>query len=290
LQQADIKARGSTARLLLVGDSITQAWSEAQSGQTAFDTFLVPRWKPLNLGVAGDQTQHTLWRLMGDRLLSEDGNELFPPNSPSGNPAGAGQLQGVGEQCKLVLLMLGTNNAGHRQRASDTVKGLRAVVELIRSRMPLAHIIVSTIFPRADAQQPFVINQQVNAALMGTAPPEPVFSPVQVAAMPGMAQGWPGAAISPLRPSSSPNPAAHQLSPLHDPAHGVFVYDLSAAFLQPGSAALSLSSDTSSLPNVDPEYFMPDLVHLAPKGYWRWAQVLMPILERHESLMAETKA
>jgi lysophospholipase L1-like esterase len=222
--------------------------------------------------------------------LSEEDHELFPADMPTGNPAGAGQLQGVGEQCKLVLLMLGTNNAGHRQRASDTVQGLRAVVDLIRTRMPSAHIIVSTVFPRADAQQPFVINQQANAALMGTAPPEPVFSPVQVAAMPGLVQGWPGAAISPLRPSSSPNPATHQPSALHDPSNNVFVYDLSAAFLRPGSAALSLSSDTSSLPNIDPDYFMPDLVHLAPKGYWRWAQVIMPILERHECLMTGTQA
>jgi len=53
----------------------------------------------------------------------------------------------------LVLVMIGTNNTGHRQDPPEqTAAGVKAIVEQLRERLPKTKVLLLAIFPRgADA-------------------------------------------------------------------------------------------------------------------------------------------
>lgn len=70
--------------IVFIGDSITQGWEGA--GKKAWaDTFTA--FKPVNLGISGDQTGHVIWRMT-------EGKEIDPLKP------------------KLAVIMIGTNNTG----------------------------------------------------------------------------------------------------------------------------------------------------------------------------------
>src|SRR5262245_2436343 len=68
--------------VIFLGDSITHGWEGQKAWQEHFGSF-----KPVNLGIGGDQTGHVLWRIT-------DGHELD-------------QLKP-----KAAVIMIGTNNTG----------------------------------------------------------------------------------------------------------------------------------------------------------------------------------
>ena len=107
--------------LLIIGDSITQGWEKA--GKEAWDQYYKNR-NAVNLGISGDQTQHVLWRL-------ENGN-----------------IDGISP--KAAMLMIGTNNANNKQSAEDVAAGVKAIVELLREKLPEMKILVLGIFPRGE--------------------------------------------------------------------------------------------------------------------------------------------
>ena len=110
------------AQLIFLGDSITQGWSGA--GKEVWSK----TWEPMqaaNFGIGGDRTEHVLWRL-------EHGNY-------------------DGLKAKLTVLMIGTNNTGHRMDpAADTAAGVKAIVEKLRSKQPQMKVLVLGVFPRAE--------------------------------------------------------------------------------------------------------------------------------------------
>jgi hypothetical protein len=69
------------ARIAFLGDSITQGWGDSMAFQASFG-----RYRPLNLGIGGDQTQHVLWRIEH------------------------GALGGV--RPRLLVVLIGVNNLG----------------------------------------------------------------------------------------------------------------------------------------------------------------------------------
>ena len=106
------------ADLLFIGDSITNGWEEV--GRGVWSRFYAKR-NAVNLGIGGDQTQHVLWRL-------DHGN-----------------IDGISP--RLAIVMIGTNNAGHRQ-PEQTAAGIKAIVQRLRDKLPKTKILLLAIFPR----------------------------------------------------------------------------------------------------------------------------------------------
>jgi lysophospholipase L1-like esterase len=125
--------------LILDGDSITDFWQSDQTGK--------PVWKQnfgtipmIDFAIAGDRTQHLLWRLSHGQL-----NDLHP---------------------KLVEIMIGTNNVGSNT-PQEIADGIKKIVATYRATVPDAHILLLAVFPRgADNNDgPRQVVNQVNAII-----------------------------------------------------------------------------------------------------------------------------
>ena len=119
------RARAGGAPVVFIGDSITHFWET--NGRAQWEkSFAEGPFRALNLGFSADRTEHVLWRL--------DHGELD------------------GYEAKAVVLMIGTNNTGHRPFAqeppADTIIGVRAVLDKIRAKQPGAKIVLCPVFPR----------------------------------------------------------------------------------------------------------------------------------------------
>ena len=113
---------GGPAKVVFVGDSITQGWEGA--GSQVWRERFAPL-GAMNLGNSGDRTEHVLWRLQQAPLT-----RLQPAH---------------------IVLMIGTNNLGHgRSTAADTLAGVEAIVKLLREQCASAVVHVLEIFPRGE--------------------------------------------------------------------------------------------------------------------------------------------
>ncbi len=129
--------------LVFIGDSITQRFEG--SGKEAWDKYYGNR-KALNLGVSGDHTEHVLWRLLN------------------------GELENVNP--KLFVLMIGTNNTGHRQDPPEqTADGIKQILNLLQDRKPDAKILLLSIFPREEKPDGKLrqLNNAINERIKGFA-------------------------------------------------------------------------------------------------------------------------
>lgn len=114
------EAKHTEVDLLMLGDSITQGWEN--QGSAVWQKFYKER-KAFNLGFNGDRTEHVLWRLQNGAV-----DNMKP---------------------KLIVLMIGTNNTGHRMDPADhTAKGISTIVNELRTRLPMSKILLLGIFPR----------------------------------------------------------------------------------------------------------------------------------------------
>lgn len=114
------------ARILFIGDSITQGWEGA--GKEVWEKFYGDR-KAVNLGIGGDRTQHVLHRL-------ENGN-----------------LDGV--KPKVAVVMIGTNNSnGEDNTPGQIAEGVTAIVNKLRTSLPDTRIVLLAIFPRGENFNP----------------------------------------------------------------------------------------------------------------------------------------
>lgn len=126
--------------LVLIGDSITAGWQSGTPSEIWRKRF--PAYRTLNLGIAADKTENVLWRL------------AFP-----------GTLDGY--QPKLFVLMIGTNNTGHRfgtETADDTAQGVRAILDTLAAKAPGSKVLLLAIFPRGEAikrQRNDQVNRQI---------------------------------------------------------------------------------------------------------------------------------
>ena len=115
------QAAGAAHDLLFIGDSITQGWEGA--GKTTWDKYYGNR-KALNLGFSGDRTEHVIWRLNNGNLRRQ-------------------------QKAKVAVLMIGTNNTGHRkQDPSETAEGVERILSILRARCPDTKVVLLGIFPR----------------------------------------------------------------------------------------------------------------------------------------------
>lgn len=114
---AETSAKSGGGAVVLVGDSITQAWEGQMDLLKDAGSFV-------NLGTSGDRTENVLWRLRNGNL--PDG--LKP---------------------RAFVVMIGTNNTGHRMdKPEDIAAGIRAIIDRLQARSPGTPIILYRIFPR----------------------------------------------------------------------------------------------------------------------------------------------
>ena len=85
-------------------------------------------YKVLNLGFSGDHTENVLWRLRN------------------------GEVEGISP--KVVMLMIGTNNTGHREEPpAETAAGIKEIIAELRTRLPETKILLQAIFPREKSPE-----------------------------------------------------------------------------------------------------------------------------------------
>ena len=106
--------------VIFIGDSITQGWEGA--GKKAWAEHFAS-FKPVNLGISGDQTGHVLWRIT-------EGKETEPLKP------------------KLAVIMIGTNNTGAHS-AEQIAGGIKAIIDELKKQKPDMKILLLGVFPRA---------------------------------------------------------------------------------------------------------------------------------------------
>ena len=76
----------------------------------------------LNIGYSGDRTEHVLWRFEN------------------------GELDGYSP--RLAVIMIGTNNTGHRKDKSEhTAAGIKLIIEGLQKKHPQCNILLLASFP-----------------------------------------------------------------------------------------------------------------------------------------------
>jgi len=109
--------------LVLVGDSITHFWEKCSwFGTNGLDELveLKKKYSVLDLGFAGDGTEHVIWRLQNG--------------------------QSDGYKAKCFMLMIGTNNK--QGPVEDVARGVEKIVGLLRERHPESKVILVSVLPR----------------------------------------------------------------------------------------------------------------------------------------------
>jgi lysophospholipase L1-like esterase len=116
-----IKTGGT--QLVFIGDSITDGWRKDPQREFFEDYF--GQYRPYNIGVDADETQHVLWRVEH------------------------GELDGI--RPKVVVIMIGTNNIrNNRMSPEAAAEGITTLVSVIRRELPDSKILLLGIFPREN--------------------------------------------------------------------------------------------------------------------------------------------
>ena len=119
-QKLALKEKMGKVDLVFLGDSITHAWDA--KGEKVWQKYYAKR-NALNIGFSGDRTEHVLWRLNN------------------------GAVDGIDP--KLLVLMIGTNNTGHRQdKPEDTAEGIEDILEVLEDKLPNTKVLLLAVFPR----------------------------------------------------------------------------------------------------------------------------------------------
>ena len=140
--------------VVFLGDSITHNWERYGTGVWQ-RVFAEGPYKALNCGISGDRTEHLLWRLDQGQLAN-----LTP---------------------KAFVLMIGTNNTGHRddweEPPTDTILGVQSILQRLTAKYPEAKVILHPIFPRgATTNDPMrVRNDLVNSVICDFADNKRIF-------------------------------------------------------------------------------------------------------------------
>lgn len=143
------RVRQGSVDLLMIGDSITQGWSD--EGRRVWERYYAHR-RAVNLGFNSDRTEQVLWRLQH------------------------GEIDGI--HPKVAVVMIGTNNSGTRKDPpEETAAGVQAIVTLLRAKLPEAKILLLGIFPRGATSTDSIrlVNESINARLRGFADGQHLF-------------------------------------------------------------------------------------------------------------------
>lgn len=133
--QLNENARKGGYDLAFIGDSITQGWEGR--GKATWERFYGNR-KAINLGIGGDRTEHVIWRLTQGNLRN-----VHP---------------------KVAVVMIGTNNTGHKmQDPQEVAEGVQSILDILATQRPNTKVLLMGVFPRG--QQPFDEKRLNNIAI-----------------------------------------------------------------------------------------------------------------------------
>ncbi len=119
------EAKKGGIEVLFLGDSLTKGWSGA--GKTLWQEHYAPL-KALNIGIGGDTTRQTLWRLDHEAL--------------------------AGIQPKVVVLMIGVNNIFTATGSDDEiVQGIREILKQIQAKNPKGKVLLLGVLPLGNESQ-----------------------------------------------------------------------------------------------------------------------------------------
>lgn len=152
IQQRFEASQSNAYAYVFMGDSITHAWES--KGKSVFKTYFGDQ-AVLNIATSGDRTENTIWVI--------DNIDWKTVNA------------------KVAMLMIGTNNTGHRsedkETPEDTVEGIKVILEKMKAKTPDTKILLLAIFPRGatDLDARRMRNDKVNALIAKLADNERVF-------------------------------------------------------------------------------------------------------------------
>ncbi len=221
--------------VIFLGDSITQGWEGQKAWQEHFGSF-----KPVNLGISGDQTGHVLWRIT-------EGHELD-------------QLKP-----KAAVIMIGTNNTGGHS-AQQIAGGIKAIVEELKQKKPDVKILLLAVFPRGNSGDAERSLEQITEAV------KPINEELKKE-KPDVKRL--NALVQNLTQQKRTIPAANlnkKIAEINaiiaklDDGKSVFYKDIGKEFLDPNGG---LSSE-----------IMPDYLHLSGKGYDLWGKAIKGDIEK----------
>ncbi len=121
------KPGASSAKVVLIGDSIMHFWSGEPkatriAGPLSWEKYIAPH-QAINLGFGWDRTENVLWRLRH------------------------GEIAGL--KAKAFVVLIGTNNFSVNS-VPETVEGVEEVCLEIRKQFPQAKILLLGILPRSE--------------------------------------------------------------------------------------------------------------------------------------------
>lgn len=230
-----IEATKGAGDVVFLGDSITQGWEGQKAWQEHFAAF-----KPVNLGIGGDQTGHVLWRITEGKEL----DNLKP---------------------KAAVLMIGTNNTGGHS-AEQIAGGIKAIVEEVKKQKPGIKILVLGVFPRGGGGDAERSVEQITAALA------PINEELKKEKPDGKRLNALFTALQQVKgtiPAAKLNKkigAINAIISKLDDGKTVFYKDIGKEFLDKDGG---LSGD-----------IMPDYLHLSPKGYDAWGKAIKGDIEK----------
>jgi len=116
------KLKSGPYDLIFDGDSITDFWQTPGRGLEIWKA-RYGAIKMADFAISGDQVQHVLWRLQHGELAGQDP--------------------------KLIMLMIGTNNGGEDPK--EIADGIKLLLNEYETQCPDAHILLLGVFPRGAA-------------------------------------------------------------------------------------------------------------------------------------------
>jgi lysophospholipase L1-like esterase len=115
--------------IILVGDSLTHYWEpNGFVEENGFETWeaLNRKYRMANLGFAGDETEHVLWRLQHGEI--------------------SGDLR-----IKMAVLLVGTNNSGLAGHGPQSIAaGIGMIIKYIHKILPHSKITLLSLLPRGE--------------------------------------------------------------------------------------------------------------------------------------------
>ncbi|KAJ6637214.1 Platelet-activating factor acetylhydrolase IB subunit alpha2 [Pseudolycoriella hygida] len=117
---ANSRLNGSNINVLFYGDSIVEGWG----WNTALWERSFGHLGAANYGIGGDGTQNVLWRIIN------------------------GEVENISP--RIIVIMIGTNNVGSFSE-EDIARGISAIVDELRTRLPTTRILLLGILPRTNS-------------------------------------------------------------------------------------------------------------------------------------------
>ena len=222
--------------VIFLGDSITQGWEGQKAWAEHFASF-----KPVNLGISGDQTGHVLWRIT-------EGKELANLNP------------------KAAVIMIGTNNTGGHS-AEQIAGGIKAIVDELKKQKPEIKILLLGVFPRGNGGDVELTLEQITEGIKPLNEELKKDKP-DVTELNKLLKGG----LSPQKgaiPAGKLNKKIGEINAIIsklDDGKSVFYKDIGKDFLNQNGA---LSGE-----------IMPDYLHLSGKGYDIWGKAIKADIEK----------